>query len=62
MSIPTTPLAGYQVGRVGHGLMQLTWGGETVAEEKSFESMKWVGDFILIHLALGQGLLVPGGP
>ncbi|WVQ75295.1 hypothetical protein IAR50_004911 [Cryptococcus sp. DSM 104548] len=43
-SIPTTTVAGKTVGRVGYGLMQLTWNPKPPAQEVSFAAMKAAAD------------------
>ncbi|OCF43190.1 pyridoxal reductase [Kwoniella heveanensis CBS 569] len=44
MSIPQVTVAGKSVGRVGYGLMQLTWNPKPPAEEVSFAAMKAAAD------------------
>ncbi|GMK55743.1 hypothetical protein CspeluHIS016_0207990 [Cutaneotrichosporon spelunceum] len=44
MTIPTITLAGKQVGKVGLGLMQLTWSPSPPPEEEAFAAMKAAAD------------------
>ncbi|RSH81546.1 hypothetical protein EHS25_006168 [Saitozyma podzolica] len=44
MSMPQVTLAGKSVGRIGYGLMQLTWNPKPPAEEVSFAAMKAAAD------------------
>jgi len=44
MSIPTLQLAGKKVGKMGYGLMQLTWTPHPPADEVSFAAMKAAAD------------------
>ncbi|WVF71384.1 hypothetical protein IAT40_006188 [Kwoniella sp. CBS 6097] len=44
MSVPQVTVAGKSVGRVGYGLMQLTWNPKPPAEEVSFAAMKAAAD------------------
>ncbi|WRT66583.1 uncharacterized protein IL334_003542 [Kwoniella shivajii] len=43
-AIPQTTVAGHKVGRVGYGLMQLTWTPKPPTEEVSFAAMKAAAD------------------
>ncbi|WWC69965.1 uncharacterized protein I206_103909 [Kwoniella pini CBS 10737] len=43
-SIPQVQVAGHSVGRMGYGLMQLTWNPKPPAEEDSFKAMKAAAD------------------
>nr|XP_031859161.1 uncharacterized protein CI109_005357 [Kwoniella shandongensis]KAA5526233.1 hypothetical protein CI109_005357 [Kwoniella shandongensis] len=44
MSIPQITVAGNQVGRIGYGLMQLTWNPKLPAEEVSIKAIKAAAD------------------
>ncbi|WVQ82412.1 hypothetical protein IAT38_004540 [Cryptococcus sp. DSM 104549] len=43
-SHPTVTVAGREVGRIGYGLMQLTWNPQAPSEEVSFAAMKAAAD------------------
>lgn len=59
-SIPQATIGGVQVGRIGYGLMALTWAAKQTADEQAFRAIKTAVDMGATFINCKLGALLDG--